>query len=540
MTYNSSSGSISSWVEKLQNIEGLIKTTQENLKRRANGLPPLPPPGLSHMQPAKQLQQQHQMENHTNNPKGVTSVSKPIIGLGRGKRFTKQNSLPVGIGETASVSSPPVRETPVFPVFNNSDDVLVQNHPGKSRLRSDSDMNAADNDPSMKQRLTSRNQSQFTQPITSNEILNQDQSNSPQHVIHHDEFSRTHSHLFSSGTRDRPMTQHMASNNEVFNENLLGSSNEVMSNNQQHHSANNTKVFNQIKSHQLSASSEIFEPAAKKKEQSNYCNKVSGQGKLQQLSNITCEPIAKMQQQLNTGHDKPKKQHQMVSNSKVFDQNQQPSSSGQKLTSNKSEERLQEHLNSVTSKQPLQNEKKANDICQSNTSSVTSINDRITKSFSKLSFVNAPPFIPAGVASTTTHLSTTSQVSAPVVSSRAMSYSSAVTSQPPRKPHPPPSTRPHQPFNKMPLMYQHHPPPPLLPLQPMYGHSQPPVIGLGRGVDPWLPGPSPNSRGGNGHYMSPPMHFNFDPHHNFYEVPSSGLPFYPIPPMGSSSGLDII
>ena len=542
MTYNSSSGSISSWVEKLQNIEGLIKTTQENLKRRANGLPPLPPPGLSHMQPAKQSQQQHQIEDHANSPKGVTSVSKPIIGLGRGKKFTKQNSLPVGIGETASVSSPPVRETPVFPAFTNGNDVVAQNQLEKSRLWSDSDVNAVGNDPSMKQRLTSRSQSQFKQLSSNNEILNQDQSNSQQHVVHRGEFGRTHSQLFSSGIRDRPMIQHMASNNEMFNENPLGSSNEVMCNDQQQHSANSIEVFGQIKSHQLSASSEIFKPAAKKKQQSNNSNEVSGQGKLQQLSN-TCEPMAKKQQQPSMGtsseilsHNQPMKQQQMVGSSKVFDQNQQPSSSSQKLASNKSKERLQEHF-SVTSKQPLQNDKKASDIRQGSTSSVTPINDRITKSFSKLALVNAPPFIPAAVASTTIHSSTTTQVSAPVVSSRAMSYSSAVTSQPPRKPHPP--TRPHQPFNKMQLMYQH--PPPLLPLQPMYGHNQPPVIGLGRGVDPWLAGPSPNSRGGNGHYMSPPVHFNFDHHHhNFYEVPSSGLPFYPIPPMGSSSGLDII
>ena len=535
MTYNSSSGSISSWVEKLQNIEGTIKATQENLKRRANGLPPLPPPGLSHMQPAKQSQHQHQIENHSANavkPKGVTAVSKPIIGLGRGKRFTKQTSLPVGIGDTIAttpVSGIPVGDT--APVFGNSNEMLAQSQLEKSRLWSDCDL--FDYDQSKKQQLASRNdvfgKSQLQQFTSTNEIFNQHQSKSHQYVntsvsnLNHLQFSSSS----ESFNWDQPKKQQMASSYEVFSEGqlqpLVNGSDDQYKKQQQLTSSN--AMFGQSK---LSVNSEIFEPMAKKQQRLSSSDEVFSQSKLLSGSET-----------LN--HDQPKKQHQMASSSKVLldqlDQNKvQLSSSSetltQKLPSNKSVEPSQEHLTSVTPKQTPRNNEKTNDN-QNRTTSAASVSN-IAKSFSKFSLVNASPFIPA---STTISSSSATQVSTPIVSSRVMSYSSAVTSQPPRKA--PPYIRPQQPFNRMHMMYQH--PPPLLPLQPhMYGHNQPPMVGLGRGVDPWLAGPPPNSRGGNGHYMHkmpPPVHF--DHHHTFYEIPPLG-PFYPIPPMGSSSGLDII
>ena len=537
-------------MEKLQNIEGTIKATQENLKRRANGLPPLPPPGLSHMQPAKQV------ENHSANaikPKGVTAVSKPIIGLGRGKRFTKQTSLPNGIGETTStpVSSVPVGAS--FPVFGNSNEIVGQNQVEKSRLWSDSDIFG--HDQSRKQQLASRNEvfgkSQFT---SNNEIFSQDQSKSQQHV----NFSPSHLQQFlSSGESfnlDQPKQQQMLSSNEVFSKSYLqplvnSSDNLNHDQDKKQQVASSSEMFVKSKLQQLSVNSEIFVPMAKKQQHLTSTDEAFSQSKL--WSNEIFDrdqPIAKKQQltsnnevfnqsKISSGNESLNHdQSDQTASNKVLDKNQvQLSSSSETLTlklpSKKSEEPPREHLSSGTPKQTPKNNEKTNGN-QSKTT--TSVSDRITKSFSKLSLVNTSPFTPSSTSS-----SSPTQVSAPVVvSSRAMSYSSAVTSQPARRV--PPPIRPQQPFNRMPMMYQH--PPPLLPLQPhMYGHNQPPMVGLGRGVDPWLAGPPPNSRGGNGHYMQPPpVHFNH--HHSFYKIPSSGLhnPFYPIPPMGSSSGLDII
>lgn len=524
MTYNSSSGSISSWVEKLQNIEGTIKATQENLKRRANGLPPLPPPGLSHMQPAKQA------ENHPPSaikPKGVTAASKPIIGLGRGKRFTKQTSLP-----TTPVSSVPIRETTAFPVFGNSNEMLAQGQVEKSRLWSDSDIFG--HDQSKKQQLASRSEVFDKTHLTSNnEIFSQIQSASQQQVDNSESNPSHLQFLSSSGSinQDQPkqQQQQMSSSNEVFIENhlqpLVSSGENLNDQDKKQQVASSNEMFGKSKLQQLSVNSEIFVPMAKRQQQLASNNEVYNQSKVSSGS-----------ESLN--HDQSKKQHQIASSS---DKSQvQPSSSSEtgthKLPSNRSEEPPHEHLTTGTPKQITRNNEKISNN-QTRTTSATSVSDKITKSFSKLSLVNTLPFTPS---STTTSSSPVTQVSTPVmVSSRVMSYSSAVTSQPPRRA--PPPIRPQQPFNRMPMMYQH--PPPLLPLQPhMYGHSQPPMVGLGRGVDPWLAGPPPKPRGANGHYMHkmpPPV--NFD-HHSFYEIPSSGLhnPFYPIPPMGSSSGLDII
>ena len=511
MTYNSSSGSISSWVEKLQNIEGIIKATQENLKRRANGLPPLPPPGLSHMQPAKQA------ENHSANavkPKGVTAASKPIIGLGRGKRFTKQTSLPTGIGETTTtpVSGVPVVETASFPVFGNSNETLAQGQVEKSRLWSDSDIFG--HDQSKKQQLASRSEVFDKSQLTSGyEIFSQGTS---QQYVDSSESDPSHLQFLStSGSinqdRLKQKQQQMSSSNENHLQQLVSSNENLIDQDKKQHVGSSNEMFGKSKAQQLSVNSEIFVPMAKRHQQ--LASKVSSGSE-------------------SLSHDQSKTQHQMASSS---DKNQIQSSRSSetfnhRLPSNKSEEPPQEHLTSSTPKQITRN----NEKISTRTTSATPVGDKITKSFSKLSLVNTSPFTPS------TSSSTVTQVSIPVVvSPRAMSYSSAVTSQPPRRA--PPPIRPQQPFNRMPLMYQH--PPPLLPLQPhMYGHNQPPMVGLGRGVDPWLGGPPPKSRGGNGHYMHkmpPPV--NFD-HHSYYEIPSSGLhnPFYPIPPMGSSSGLDII
>ena len=179
MTYNSSSGSISNWVEKLQNIEGAIKSTQENLKRRANGLPPLPPPGLSHMQPAKPTENSSNGVTTTNGikPKGVTAVSKPIIGLGRGKRFSKQNSLPTGVGEATTVTSAsavPAIETVSSSLNGRSEGVLAHSRPNNPQLLSNCEVIAQHQ---CKKQQLSVNSEVFSPSLSSsgNEILNEDQ-----------------------------------------------------------------------------------------------------------------------------------------------------------------------------------------------------------------------------------------------------------------------------------------------------------------------------------------------------------------------------
>jgi len=155
--------------------------------------------------------------------------------------------------------------------------------------------------------------------------------------------------------------------------------------------------------------------------------------------------------------------------------------------------------------------------------------DQIAKSFAKLSTKSpAVPFTSVPFTSQPSP-SVTSQKSAPITSSRTMTYSSAVASYPARKPTPlfQPMVTPAQPVSRMPSM-----PPPLL-ATPMH----PPMIGLGRGNVPWPggppPPPPPHAYGGPWVPPVPPpaMPLHFDHHHN---------PFYEIPPLGSSSGLDII
>lgn len=558
MTYNSTSGSISSLVEKLQNIEGAIKATQENLKRRANGLPPLPPPGLSHMQPAKQPQ----VDNHsTVKPKGVAAVTKPIIGLGRGRRFNKQNSLPNSFGET-TITSVPAGEIASSPVTSNSSEMFTQSHLGKPQLLSNSEMFGQDHYKNQQQ-LTSSNEvfsmNQLLQSLSANqnnnqhkqqlansskvfgqgqlqqltnggEMLNQDQPKRQQHMLSSSEvLDQSTLQLVSSSqifNHDQPKKQQLANgSSEVFGHSQLVNSSEGFDQDQskrQEHSAS--------KLHQLVNGSEMFSQDKPKKQQLASNNEMFGQSRLQEPSGSSFN------------HDQPKKQHLLVNNSIMLDQNQLSSSSetlqSQKSLSNDIDEQPQKQLSNVAFKQMSRTDKKSNGSHSGRTTSATPVTDTITRSFAKLSLSNnAPPFIPAVAAPTTTHSSSP----IPVVSSRVMSYSSAVTSQPPRKP---PPIRPQQQFNRVPLIHQ---PTPLLPgpLPHMYGQNHPQVVGLGRGVGPWS-APPPSSWGGNGHYMHkmppPPMHFNFDHHSPFYEIPSSGHhnPFYPIPPMGSSSGLDII
>ena len=113
MSYESTTGSISGLVEKLKNVEAAIKATRERMERRASGLPPLPPPGLSPVYTStKQKPQTDQapcnsiatVTTSSQKPRGVTSV-KPIIGLGRGKKFSKQNSFPSAFDDTSTVTS---------------------------------------------------------------------------------------------------------------------------------------------------------------------------------------------------------------------------------------------------------------------------------------------------------------------------------------------------------------------------------------------------------------------------------------------------
>lgn len=490
MTYNSSSGSISSWVEKLQNIEAAIKATQENLKRRTNGLPPLPPPGLSHMQPKIENISSGVVPASTANPKGVNAVNKPIIGLGRGKRFSKQNSLPVGEAPITTVSAIHVGETSVIGSSSTqSSGALPQCQSWKPWSSSNSEISSQDEMPKKQQSASSSitfGQNYMQQPKNS-EAFNQDQ-----HKIRH----LASSVVFSQ--------DHLSSSSEIFNQNQPKIQSSVVSSQDQLPSSND--IFNQDhskKQQQLASSSELLDHN-------------------QQL--LSSSGIY--------GQDQPKKQH-MASSSEVFGQNQLQLSSSIEMINqhqlpNNKKEQPQEQINNVAPKQTLRNADKTND-----------------KSFTNLSLAanNAESFNPAVVTSTPIHLLPATQVSVPV-SLRAMSYSSAVASHPPKKQLPP--ARPQQPFNRIPLMDQ---PPPLLPspLQPhMYGQNHPQVVGLGRGNGPWSAAPPPHSWGGNGHYMHkmpPPVHFNFDHHRGpFYEMPSSGLhnPFYPIPPMGSSSGLDII
>ena len=109
MSYKSTTG-ISGLVEKLKNVEAAIKATRERMERRASGLPPLPPPGLTPVYTsAKQKPQIDQPPSTTvttssQKPRGVTSV-KPIIGLGRGKKFSKQNSFPSAFDDTSTITS---------------------------------------------------------------------------------------------------------------------------------------------------------------------------------------------------------------------------------------------------------------------------------------------------------------------------------------------------------------------------------------------------------------------------------------------------
>jgi len=504
MTYNSSSGSISSWVEKLQNIEAAIKVTQENLKRRANGLPPLPPPGLSHMQTKMENMSSCVVSPSVANPKGINAVNKPIIGLGRGKRFSKQNSLPVGEVPVSTVSAIPVGGTISSSVIGNGDthsgEVLVQCQSWKPQLLSNDE-------------IYSQGQIPKKQSASSSVTLGQNQKH-----------QSGNSEIFN---QDQPKIQQLASSSVVFGQDQLPS---------------NSEIFNQGKSKKLSAnSSQIFDHD----QQLSSNSEIYGQDQLS-----SSELFNQNRQLLSSSEiysqDQPKKQH-MANSSEVFGQNQlQKLSSSinktfnQNQLSNNNKEQSQEPVSDVASKQTLKNDDKTN---ENQIGTFIPITNGIARSFANLTLPNnAASFTPAVVTTAPIHLLPVTQVSVPI-SSRAMSYSSAVTSQPPRKP---PPARPQQPFNRMPIMHQ-----PLLPSplqQPhMYGQNQPPVVGLGRGNGPWSAGPPPHSWGGNGHYMHkmpPPVHFNFDHHHHspFYEIPSSGLhnPFYPIPPMGSSSGLDII
>lgn len=519
MTYNSSSGSISGWVEKLQNIEGAIKATQENLKRRANGLPPLPPPGLSHMQPSKQSHQQYQTENSSSGakPKGAaTTVSKPIIGLGRGKRFTKQNSAPVGISETivSPVSTVPVGGAVSSCVTGKNNGMLAQSQPDQPLLLSNGEIFGQDRSKYHQMRSSSEvsSQCQLKQQSSSSEILKENEFKRPQLLSSSEAFRQLSSS--SVNNQERPKNQQQSSSSSELS--CLSSL----------QSSSSSESFDQDKptKQQLSSSSgKVFNHSQSKSSNSNQI----------------------------FSHDPPKKQ-QVTSSSK------QASSCSdtlkQNLLSNSNEKPPQEQSISVTPKQMPRNNIKTNDSLSTThvTTSVTSTTaGRVIKSLTigNLSITNSTTSVtPTVVTSTTVHQSFSTPVSTPVVSSRAMSYSSAVTSQPARR-LPPPHIRPQQPFNRMPFMQQQPPPPHLVPapLPPhMFEHNQPHVVGLGRGVGPpWSAGPAPHSWGGNGHYMHkmppPPMHFNFDHHHGpFYEIPSSGLhgPFFP--PMGSSSGLDII
>ena len=543
MRYNSSSGDISSWVEKLKNIEGIIKVTQESLKRRANGLPPLPPPGLSHMQPAKQPQAENQSSGIVK-PKGVPTTNKPIIGLGRGKRFSKQNSLPNGINEITAASVPgvPVAETNSSPAVSNSNNKMpVQSQLMKAQLSSNNESFVQDQSRKQQQLTTSGDmfslnnflqspstsetfiwsqpkltsstnevygQSQLQQLMTNNNV-NQDQSNSKrqQCITSGDEvFSLTH------------LLQHASSNNS-FNQDQP----------KKQQLTTSSEVFGGSKLQQVVNGSELFNHNQPEQQQSANSSEVYGQNTVQQSASS---------RELFSHNQLLQKQYQMTSNSNTLDQ----TSSGmpiQKLLSTDGREQSQKHLGAVTSNQPLKIIEKTTDN-QSN--SAAPVSDGIVRSFAKLSLShNAVPFTPAAIATSTTP---SSSPTIPIATSRVMSYSSAVMSQPPRKP--PHLMRPQQQMTRTPLMHQ---PPPMMSAPPhIYGPNQPHVVGLGRGVGPWSPGPPPplSSWGGNGHYvhnMPPPVHFNFDHHHSpFYEIPSTGLPnpFYPIPPMGSSSGLDII
>ena len=539
MTYSSSSGAISSWVEKLQNIEGIIKVTKESLKRRANGLPPLPPPGLSHMQPAKQPQPENQSSGIIK-PKGVSTTNKPIIGLGRGKRFSKQNSLPNGVGETTaiSVSDVPVAETVLSPVpaANSSNGMVAQSQLMKPQVSN------------------------------SNEMFSQDQSKKQQQLATSSEmFGWNHFLQSSSNSESFSWSQPTltSSTNEAFGQSQLR---QLMKNNnkdnqdqlkRQENFASGDEVFSLTRLLQQASSDHRLNQDQAKKQQLAGSSEVFGESKLQQLANSSelfdhNQPERQQVASNSDGHNKVQQtlssreyssdnqplKKQMTSNSNTLDQGRSEMAS-LKLLSNGGEQ-SQKHLGFMTSKQPSKNNEKTTGT---QSGSAASVSDGIARSFAKLSLShNAPPFTPAVITSTTTQsLSPTT----PIATSRIMSYSSAVMSQPPRKP--PPLMRPQQQITRTPLMHQT--PPPLLSVPPhVYGQNQHQVVGLGRGVGPWSPGPPPplNSWGGNGHYVHgmppPPVHFNFDHHSPFYEIPSSGLhnPFYAIPPMGSSSGLDII
>jgi len=111
MSYESTTGSISGLVDKLKNVEAAIKATRERMERRASGLPPLPPPGLSpvYTSTKPKLAQSPSsvttsMATSSQKPKGVNSV-KPIIGLGRGKKFSKQNSFPSAFDDSPTIPS---------------------------------------------------------------------------------------------------------------------------------------------------------------------------------------------------------------------------------------------------------------------------------------------------------------------------------------------------------------------------------------------------------------------------------------------------
>lgn len=539
MTYSSSSGAISSWVEKLQNIEGIIKVTKESLKRRANGLPPLPPPGLSHMQPAKQPQPENQSSGIIK-PKGVSTTNKPIIGLGRGKRFSKQNSLPNGISETTatSVSGVPAASSPVLTV-SSSNGMLAQSQLMKPQLSHSNEIFGQDQSRKQQQLATSSEMfglNHFLQSSSNSESFTWSQ---PQLTSSTNEAfgqSQLQQLMMNNNNKDN-QDQLKRQQNLSYSDDVFGfthflqqaSSNDRLNQDQakKQQLAGSSEAFGESKLQQTANSSELFHYNQPEKQQLVSSSEVFGQNKVQQLSSS---------REHFSHNQPPKKQDQMTNNNNTFDQTSSERAS-QKLPSN-SGEQSQKHLGGMTSKQPLKNNEKTTDIPSS---SAASVSNEIARSFAKLSLShNAPPFTPAAIASTTTH---SSSPTTPIATSRVMSYSSAVMSQPPRKP--PPLMRHQQQITRTPIMHQ---PPPLLSAPPhVYGQNQHQVVGLGRGVGPWSPGPPPplNSWGGNGHYvhsMPPPVHFNFDHHSPFYEVPSSGLhnPFYPIPPMGSSSGLDII
>jgi len=140
MSYKSTTG-ISGLVEKLKNVEAAIKATRERMERRASGLPPLPPPGLTPVYaPTKQKPQIDQAPSSSiatvttsgQKPRGITSV-KRIIGLGRGKKFSKQNSFPSAFddiipSDTASVSSSDLKSSSSSSSVGFSQNELKEHH----------------------------------------------------------------------------------------------------------------------------------------------------------------------------------------------------------------------------------------------------------------------------------------------------------------------------------------------------------------------------------------------------------------------------